>query len=238
MVTVVALTGRRLGRTDVWPYRGAPALPRAYFDAVTRAGGQPVMIDNKVREPKELLGRVDALVLTGGPDVDPALFGEKQHASVYGVHRPTDDLEIELADIAVARGVPTLAICRGFQVLNVARGGSLYQHIADDPGVPAHGEPGVAAGGRLHDVALDADSLLADVMGARRVSASCHHHQAVAKVGDGLRVVGRAADGIVEAMELDGAFVLAVQWHPEDTAADDPAQQRLFDALVRRATPA
>ncbi len=82
---------------------------------------------------------------------------------------------------------------------------------------------------------LDADSLLADVMDATHVTVSCHHHQAIERLGDGLRVVGRAADGIVEAMELDGAFVLAVQWHPEDTAGDDPSQQRLFDALIRRA---
>lgn len=233
-MVIVALTGRRLGRTDRWPYSGASALPRSYFDAVDRAGAQPVLVDD-ARDPKALLARVDALVLTGGPDVDPALYGEAPHPAVYGVDRRADDFESAVADVAVARGMPVLAICRGFQVLNVARGGSLHQHLPDDPGVPAHGRPGVAGGAHLHDVRLDADSLLADVMGTTRVTSSCHHHQAIARPGDGLRVVGRSSDGIIEAMELDGCFVLAVQWHPEDTAADDPVQQRLFDALVRRA---
>jgi gamma-glutamyl-gamma-aminobutyrate hydrolase PuuD len=235
VVAVVAVTGRRLGRTDKWPYAGAAALPYAYLDAVTRAGGQAVIV-NDAPDVKDLVGRVDAVVLTGGPDVDPALYGDAAHPAVYGVDGRADQFECELADVAIARGLPVLAICRGIQVLNVARGGTLFQHIPDDPGVPRHGEPGVAGGARLHEISLDAGSLLADVMDARRVTVSCHHHQAIAKLGDGLRVVGRADDGIVEALELDGSFVLAVQWHPEDTAADDPAQQRLFDALVRRAT--
>ena len=233
-MVIVALTGRRLGRTDKWPYSKAAALPRAYLDAVIRAGGQPVIV-NDVADPKGLLARVDALVLTGGPDVDPARYGEAAHPSVYGVDTAADDFECALADAAVVRSVPVLAICRGIQLLNVARGGALHQHLAEDPGVPAHGEPGVAGGARLHDITLEPDSLVAEVMDATRVRVSCHHHQAISTLGDGLHVVGRAADGIVEALELDGAFVLAVQWHPEDTAADDPAQQNLFDALVRRA---
>jgi putative glutamine amidotransferase len=233
-MVIVALTGRRLGRTDKWPYSGGAALPYAYVDAVLRAGGQPVIV-NDGREPKELLARVDALVLTGGPDVDPARYGEAPHPSVYGVDAAADEFECALAEAALVRSVPMLAICRGIQVLNVARGGTLHQHIADEPGVPPHGRPGEAGGAREHEVALDRDSLVAQVMDATLVNASCHHHQAIATLGDGLRVVGRAADGIVEALELDGAFLLAVQWHPEDTAADDRAQQRLFDALVNRA---
>ncbi len=234
MTVIVALSGRRLGRTDKWPYSGAAALPRSYLDAIARAGAQAVIV-NDAPDPKALLARVDALVLTGGPDVDPACYGQEPHPSTYGVDRSADDFECALVEAATARSIPTLAICRGFQVLNVARGGTLYQHVPDDPGVPQHGEPGVAGGARLHDVRLDTDSLLAEVMGATTVRASCHHHQAVASLGDGLRVVGRATDGIVEAMELDGQFLLAVQWHPEDTAGDDRAQQRLFDALVRKA---
>ena len=232
---LVACTGRRLGRTEKWPYTGAPTLPRGYFDAVFRAGGQPVLVTDAA-DPASLLRRFDALVLTGGADIDPACYGQERHESVYGLDPKADDFECALVDAATARGVPTLAICRGFQVLNVARGGTLFQHIPDDPGVPAHGRPGEAGGARTHPVRLDAGSLLADVMETTEVTASCHHHQAIDALGDGLRVVGRAADGIVEAMELDGAFVLAVQWHPEDTAGDDRAQQRLFDALVRKAT--
>jgi putative glutamine amidotransferase len=233
-VIIVAVTGRRLGRTDKWPYSRGAALPYAYIDAVLRAGGTPVIV-NAAPDPKALLDRVDALVLTGGPDVDPNLFGQSTHPQVYGVDRADDDFECALVEAATVRSVPMLAICRGIQVLNVARGGTLHQHIPDDPGVPAHGEPGVAGGARLHDVSLERGSLVAEAMDATTVRASCHHHQAIGDPGDGLRVVGRAADGIVEALELDGAFVLAVQWHPEDTATDDPTQQRLFDALVRRA---
>jgi putative glutamine amidotransferase len=233
-MVIVALTGRRLGRTEKWPYTGAAALPYAYVDAVLRAGGQPVIV-NDARDPKELLARVDALVLTGGPDVDPTRYGETPHPSVYGVDAAADDFESAVAEAALVRSVPTLAICRGIQVLNVARGGTLHQHIPDDPGVPRHGEPGVAGGARRHEVTLAADSLIAEVMDTTRVTASCHHHQAIAQLGDGLHVVGRAADGIIEALELDGTFLLAVQWHPEDTAADDRPQQRLFDALVNRA---
>src|SRR5262249_11296841 len=160
MAVIVAVTGRRLGRTDKWPYSGGAALPYAYLDAVLRAGGTPV-IANAAPDPKALLDRVDALVLTGGPDVDPALFGETANPSTYGVHRADDDFECALADAAAARSLPTLAICRGIQILNVARGGTLHQHIPDDPGVPAHGEPGVAGGARLHDVKLETDSLVA-----------------------------------------------------------------------------
>jgi gamma-glutamyl-gamma-aminobutyrate hydrolase PuuD len=235
-MVIVGVTGRRLGKTDKWPHTGALALPRGYLDAVVRAGGQPVVIDD-APDPKGLLARVDALLLTGGPDVDPALYGEEPHPSVYGVQRSVDDFEVALADVAVTRSIPTLAICRGIQVLNVARGGTLFQHITENPGVPAHGQPGVAGGNRMHDVQLERGSLVADVMDDTTVSCSCHHHQAIDQLGDGLRVTGRASDGITEALELDGAFVLAVQWHPEDTAADDKAQQRLFDSLVRKAAP-
>lgn len=233
-MVMVAVTGRRLGRTDKWPYSGAAALPYRYIEAVLRAGGQPVIV-NDARDPKALMARVDALILTGGPDVDPQRYGETAHPSVYGVDSADDDFECALAEAATVRSVPTLAICRGIQLLNVARGGTLHQHITEDPGVPAHGQPGVAGGARQHEVTLDRGSLVAEIMDTTTVTASCHHHQAIDKLGDGLRVVGRARDGIVEALELDGQFVLAVQWHPEDTADEDPAQQRLFDAIVRRA---
>jgi len=223
-----------MGKLEHWPYTGAMAVARAYIDAVKRAGGQPIVVDD-VADPKVFLERVDAVVLTGGPDVNPALYGEERQDTVYGVSRRADAFEIGVTEAAIAGGVPVLAICRGIQVLNVALGGSLYQHILDEPGVAAHGSPGVLGGARLHEVALENDSMTARVMGATRVTASCHHHQSLDRLGEGLRVVGRAADGIIEAVELDddNAFLLAVQWHPEDTAATDPAQQELFNALVR-----
>jgi putative glutamine amidotransferase len=209
-------------------------LPRGYLDAVTRAGGLPLVAvpDGDLRP---VLDRVDALVLTGGPDLDPDLYGEAPHPSVYGVDRSVDEAEITIARDAIERGVPVLAICRGLQVLNVALGGTLHQHIPDRPGVEAHGRPGEAEGGDQKEIDVEPGSLLAGVFGARRIIGSCHHHQAVAKLGDGLRATATTRDGIVEGLELEGRWLLAVQWHPEDTADTDVMQQRLFDALVERA---
>jgi putative glutamine amidotransferase len=234
---LVAVTGRRLGeRRTTWPYARAAALPRAYLDAVRRAGASPVVLDAAPLSRDDadaLVTRFDALVLTGGPDVDPRFYDQPAHAETYGVDREADDFEIALFLAAVDRAVPTLAICRGAQVVNIALGGSLYQHIAEEPGVGPHGRPGEPDGQYVHDVPLEPGSLLQKVMGADVVRCSCHHHQAVAEVGDGLRVSARDHDGIVEGLELDGAPMLAVQWHPEDTAGDDAAQQRLFDWLCR-----
>ncbi len=230
----VAVTGRRLGaNTDRWPYARAMVSPAGYIEALTRAGAVPVLID-PFGDPSGILDRVDALVLSGGPDLDPACYGQAQHEKTYGVQRPIDDFELALTHDALGREMPTLAICRGFQVLNIALGGTLYQHIPEDPGVDPHGHPGEPNGGRAREVIIESGTLLEKVMGTNRPVATCHHHQAVDKVGDGLRVVARADDGIVEALELSdpGGWLLAVQWHPEDTAATDPDNQRLFDALV------
>jgi putative glutamine amidotransferase len=210
--------------------------PAKYVAALQRAGAAVRTLD-VTWDADDALGGVGGLVLGGGPDVDPARYGEDPHGEVYGVDPDADALEVALFERATARGLPVLAICRGLQVVNVARGGTLHQHIPDDPGVAPHGRPGADGGERAHEVDVDGGSRLASVLGATRVVASCHHHQAVAKVGEGLRVVARAADGIVEGLEPDGApgWLVAVQWHPEDTAADDPVHQRLFDALVEQA---
>ena len=235
MRPLVAVTGRRLGpNTTRWPYAEAPALPRLYFDAVRRSGGEPVMLDAAPITPDradQLLARFDALVLSGGPDLDPAGYGETARPETYGVDPVADEFETTLARAAIRRATRTLAICRGIQVLNVALGGDLYQHIADEPGVAPHGRPGEVDGHFVHDVAVEDGSLLARVLGKQEARCSCHHHQALARLGDGLRVTARSADGIVEGVELDGAPLAAVQWHPEDTASDDPVQQRLFDWL-------
>ena len=233
MRPLVAITGRRLGETDKWPRSHATVSPRGYLDAVARTGAIPVLVD-PVGDPTGILERVDALVLTGGPDLDPATFGQAAHEKTYGVDPAVDAFEHALVHEAIARATPTLAICRGLQVLNVALGGTLHQHIPDDPGVAPHGRPGEPNGGREQPMNVEPGSRLAGVLGTTRPVGACHHHQAVDAPGDGLRVVARADDGIVEALELTGApgWLLAVQWHPEDTAATDPVNQRLFDALV------
>jgi gamma-glutamyl-gamma-aminobutyrate hydrolase PuuD len=234
---LVLVTGRRLPKKfEGWPHAGASASPRGYQESVQRAGGVPLLLD-PFGSPTGILERVDALLLTGGPDLDPATYGQAPHPKTYGVNRAIDDFELALAHEALDREIPTLAICRGFQLLNVALGGTLYQHIPEHPGVEPHGRPGEPNGGRTQEVNVEAGTLLAKAMGATRPVATCHHHQAVDKVGDGLRVVARADDGIVEGFERtdSGGWLLGVQWHPEDTSATDPANQRLFDTLVAEA---
>jgi putative glutamine amidotransferase len=230
---LIALTGRRLGETDRWPHSRALVSPRGYIESVERAGGLPALID-PVGDSHGILDNFDGLIVTGGPDLDPAAYNQPRHAKTYGVDADIDAFETALTLDAIAREMPILAICRGLQVLNIALGGTLYQHILETPGVQAHGRPGEPNGGREQEVTLEPGTLLEKVMGAPVVVASCHHHQAVNKVGHGLRVVAHADDGIVEGLELDHTtgWLLAVQWHPEDTSEFDPAQQRLFDALV------
>ncbi len=235
---LVGLTARRLAQGRVSGWQSAGSGERAgYMDRVRAAGGLPVLLDpapGAAGDAEDLVARLDALVLTGGPDVEPSRYGQAAHDSVYGTDAHVDDFETAITRAALAARLPVLAICRGIQVLNVVCGGTLYQHIPDRPGVEPHGRPGERDGERIQRIDIVGDSRLARVMGTTEPMCSCHHHQAVDQLGDGLRVVGRAADGVVEAIELidPGVPVLAVQWHPEDTAANDPAQQALFDAVV------
>ena len=171
-------------------------------------------------------------MLTGGPDVDPACYGEERHAEVYGVDRAADEAELALVRAAIDRGVPTLAICRGLQVLNVALGGTLHQHIPELPGIERHGRPGEPAARGEHPVDVDGRFPARDGVRHRRASPGrATTTRPSTKLGDGLRVTATAADGIVEGLELDGAWVLAVQWHPEDTAGRRPGAA----AALRRA---
>jgi gamma-glutamyl-gamma-aminobutyrate hydrolase PuuD len=223
------------GRVEHWIDAGV-AMPSLYVRAVRRAGGEAaVLMPDELAsgDADALLGRFDGLLLIGGPDLDPATYGQEAVGSVYGVVRVRDDFELALARAAMERSMPILAICRGHQVLNVALGGDLDQHITDR--FPGHGTPGVEDGARVHEIEVAPGSRLAACTGAARVRASCHHHQVLDRLAPGMRVVARAPDGVVEAVELDGApQVISVQWHPEDTAATDPAQQAIFDAFVAR----
>ena len=229
------------GRVKGWHTDGI-GVPIRYVEALRRAGGLEAIVMTEALDGAavdDLLARVDGLLLLGGGDLDPATYGETAHTKVYGVSEERDASELALTRAAIQRGVPVLAICRGHQVLNVAMGGSLDQHIPDREGVSEHGKPGVAGGALEHEVTVVPATRLAAAMGTTHAVASCHHHQAVDEAGASLRVVARAADGVVEATEIDdpdGPWILSVQWHPEDTAAVDPAQQGLFDALVREAS--
>jgi putative glutamine amidotransferase len=216
--------------------RGNFHLPAAYVECVRRAGGIPWLIAPGEPRLDEVIERLDALVLAGGGDVDPALYGGRNHAELYGVDRARDETEIALVRAAVARGMPTLAICRGCQVANVALGGTLIEHLPDEVGTRVAHRTDVAGTRTLHEVEIDAGSKTAAIVGASRAETSSSHHQAIRRVARELEVVARAADGTIEGVELRGApFFVGVQWHPEHTAAHDPAQQRLFDALVAAA---
>ena len=176
----------------------------------------------------DLLHRVDAVVFHGGGDVDPRRYGQGAgEDSLYGIVPEHDAMELAMIAAAIEADKPVLAICRGLQVLNVALGGTLVQDIGSE----AHW---------LHytTVDLDAGSRIAKAMGTETPHrCHCVHHQGLDRVGDGLRIVGRHADGIIHAVELDAArWIVGIQWHPEDSAADDPQQQGLFDDLIRQAT--
>jgi putative glutamine amidotransferase len=217
-----------------------------YCDALHRAGAMEMVAGPRSLGPgggEDLLDGSDGLLLMGGPDVDPALYGEEPHPKTYSVRRTEDDFEIALVRAAAARSLPTLAICRGVQVVNVALGGSLDQHITDRPGVLAHASPVFPkpepdSVGPLQPVELASGCRLAGVLGATTTTGSHSHHQAVARLGDGLTAVGHCVDGIVEAIEHEDGWLVGVQWHPEDTATDDPQQQRIFDAFVASAAGA
>jgi putative glutamine amidotransferase len=180
------------------------------------------------------LDRFDGLLLTGGPDVDPALYGQERHSQVDATNHVVDRFEIALARAAVGAGQPLLAVCRGLQVLNVALGGTLHQHIADRPDGCDHGRPGVSAGRTA--IEIRPGSRLARVMRATEAKTSCSHHQAVDRLGQDLVVTARAGDGVVEGLELErgeaAGWLLAVQWHPETVAEAEADQQAIFDAFV------
>lgn len=212
-------------------------LPAEYVAAVRRAGGEAVLLAPGLADPAGLLERLDGLILAGGGDLDPALYGGLPHETVYALHADRDRDELGLVPLLLDHDVPTLAICRGSQVLNVALGGSLHVHLLELGSDVFHRqEPDQLRGMPAptpHDITVEPDSLLAKVMEADHVTPMSWHHQAVDRLGDDLRVVARAPDGTVEATEhATHPWLLSVQWHPELTAATDPTQQRLFDALV------
>jgi gamma-glutamyl-gamma-aminobutyrate hydrolase PuuD len=205
----------------------AALVPAAYVRAVVRAGGAPLLVPPGAAY-EETLDTVDGLIFSGGSDLDPELYGEEAHAETAGWFRERDDFELGLMQAALARDVPLLAICRGSQVLNVALGGDLEQHVPDRVQTNVHKEtPGVFA---EHDVAVLPDTKLSSILGDR-ADVKSHHHQGYGELGTGLNEAARAPDGTVEALEdPTRRFTVGVLWHPEE--GQDMA---LFEALVREA---
>ncbi len=212
------------------------SLPAAYVSAVQRAGGQPVLIPPGSDQPARYLDSLNGLILAGGGDIDPVHYGGARHATLYGIDLERDRLELVLAREVLRRRCPTLGVCRGMQVLNVALGGTLIEHLPDEVGedilhraLPRDPTP--------HTVRIEAGSKLAAISGVTEVKPMSWHHQGIRKLAGCLRAVARAPDGTIEAVELPGQpWLVAVQWHPELSAHEDPTQQRLFDALVTAAT--
>jgi len=224
----------RPGRVSYWMV-GGYGVPENYVDAVRRAGGRATLIlPGDDRLPGELLDRYDGLLLVGGGDVEPTRYGQGATDTIYGVEEDRDAFEIDLLREADRREMPTLCICRGMQVLNVAFGGTLHQDLPATERFMAHGTPS-GADELFHDVKLEPGSRTAEAAAADVVACSSHHHQGVDVVGEGLIETGWSEDGLVEALERDRGWMLGVQWHPEDSAARDAAQQGLFDAFVDRA---
>jgi gamma-glutamyl-gamma-aminobutyrate hydrolase PuuD len=213
-----------------WSYwdREAALVPADYVRAVERAGGRPILVPPSHDGIDETLDAVDGLVFSGGSDLDPELYGQEAHPETLGVFAERDRAELELLEAALARDLPVLAICRGSQVLNVAQGGDLVQHLPDLVGDEKHKHtPGTFA---EHDVTIAPGTRLAELLGDHAPVKS-HHHQGLGRLGDGLRPAAHAEDGVVEAVEDPGRrFTLGVLWHPE--AGED---MKLFEGLVAAA---
>lgn len=194
-----------------------------YVSSVQRTGAIGVLLPVDARAPLELLDRIDGLLLIGGADVDPSSYGAPRDPELESTYRDRDDFEIALLLGAVDRSMPVFGICRGMQIINVAFGGTLVQHLPEVEGANPHRKALGTFEGTEHTIALEPGSLTAEAAGEDVHIACCHHHQAVDRLGEGLVVSGRAeVDGVIEAIEAgDGRWILGVQWHPE---ADERSQ--------------
>ncbi|MFY9468538.1 MAG: gamma-glutamyl-gamma-aminobutyrate hydrolase family protein [Solirubrobacterales bacterium] len=204
-----------------------------YLHAVVQAGAVPLIIAPLRQDLIErILDTVDGICLSGGPDIDPKTYGQPAHEMLGPTEYATDTFEIALAKAADQRGIPILAICRGAQVLNVARGGTLYQHIPDAPGAGLEHRQKELGHTTTHDVDIVSDSLLRATIGVDSASVNSFHHQAVERLGGGLRASAHSKDGIIEGVEaVDRDFVLGVQWHAE-SLTDTPQHEALFRGLA------
>lgn len=214
-------------RWGVWS-EDAALVPLAYVRAVEHAGGRPLVVPPSKDGLEETLDALDGVIFSGGGDLDPELYGAEAHAATDVPRKERDAAELRLLEAALERDMPVLAICRGSQLLNVARGGDLVQHLPESVGHEQHRhEPGSFSD---HDVKVEADSRLGGLLGDRAPVKS-HHHQGYGRIGSGLREVAWAEDGVVEGLEdADKRFALGVLWHPEE--GEDFA---LFQGLVDEA---
>ena len=210
-------------------------LPAEYVESVRRSGACPILLPPGEEHIDRWFELADGFLFPGGGDIEPSRYGGSEHEMIYMVDPERDKTELALLERALASGLPTLGICRGTQLLNVALGGTLFDHLPDHVGEevdhrlpPREPTP--------HTLEVEEGSGLAGILGETSFTAESWHHQAIRDVAPGLTVVARAPDGTIEALETpDHPWLYAVQWHPELTAAEDPIQQRLFNALAEAA---
>jgi len=210
-------------------------VPEFYLRMLALAGAAPIVLPVHAGWNEDVQSVLDAVVLTGGGDVDPTAYGREPGPTVYGVDSSRDDVEFRLVRWAVDGDVPLLAVCRGVQAMNVALGGSLVQDITTEVAGALDHVRTDHHDGPVHDVRIEPDSLLAELLGSGAAEVNSMHHQAVEAAGENVRVVATAPDGVVEGIEVRGAgFALGVQWHPECLGKEDPSF-RIFEGLVRAA---
>lgn len=214
---------------------------QTYVHAVEDAGGMPVLIPplNDLSGLDSLMPRLDGLLLPGGSDMHPSRYGEEPHPRLGFVDPQLDELEFALVRWALKKDMPILGICRGMQVINVALGGSLYQDLNEQyPSSICHLSRDVLRTKVVHQVAVEAGSRMAEVLGTCEFGVNSLHHQAVKAVGKGIRISGRAEDGVAELLEVPQyRFVMAVQCHAEEIYRDEPVCIRLFAAFVKACSP-
>jgi putative glutamine amidotransferase len=236
-------TALEQARWSVWA-QPAMLLARNYVDAVQRAGALALMLPpdpQLVEEPDQVLDLIDGLLLTGGADIDPAFYGEQAHAETVDTVPERDAFEIALVRAAIERDLPVLGICRGMQLINVARGGTLLQHLPEHFGHLDHRRALGSFDGADHDVRLLDGTLAARAAGETEHATKSHHHQGIDRLGDGLLISGRSAlDDLPEAIEWEGGpshrrFVLGVQWHPEADLASPVIGALVQAAMVEQA---
>lgn len=229
MRPLIAVPGRRAATVPILRFSGTLAA-EAICEAIWAGGGEPLVLHGPDDDPAgglaDRLARFDGICVPGGADLDPRHYGQEPAAQTEDPVAHQDTFDMAVLSCAIRLGTPTLAICRGMQILNVIQGGDLIQHLA--PSTVSHGNA-------VHDVTVTPDSRLFQVVGSARIPVSSYHHQAVGEIGTDLRVTATADDGCAEALELIGGNLLAVQWHPEDLHTSSDSDAALFADLAERA---
>lgn len=224
---LIAVTADRSSQPSAFGPRDSTLQVLNYAEAVVSAGGRPALLPATEAIPEDLLDGFDGLMLTGGGDLSPEMYGQEAAEAVYGISPIRDRFETALVRDAQERGIPILAICRGLQLVNVLRGGTLIQHL------DGHWQTR-ASDAVEHEVAIEQDSRLAQIVGGVSMGVNSYHHQAIDRLGTDLVVTARA-DGVIEAVEDPAVNLIAVQWHPEHLFRTSINNRALFDDLVRRA---